>query len=64
MACMQDCQELLKGREVLDSGTEKVVLIKMQRVLTWGLEAARRMKLQVGLQGLTQAIRALLCCIY
>ena len=52
MACMQDCQELLKGREVLDSGTEKVVLIKMQRVLTWGLEAARRMKLQVGLQGL------------
>lgn len=31
----------------LDAGSEKVMLIKLQRILTAGLEAARSMKFQV-----------------
>ncbi|GLI61698.1 hypothetical protein VaNZ11_004176 [Volvox africanus] len=37
---LRDAQELLKGKEVLDAGTEKVMLIKLQKMITWGCEAA------------------------
>ncbi len=48
--CPQDCQDLLRGKEALDAGTEKVLLIKMQRVLSSGMEAAKKLELQVRLR--------------
>lgn len=38
---------MLRGRETLDSGTEKVLLMKLKRVLTAGMDAARIVELQV-----------------
>jgi|LauGreSBDMM110SN_4_FD.fasta_scaffold42090_4 hypothetical protein len=38
---------MLKKLESLDAGSEKVLLIKMQRILTAGLEATRNNKFQV-----------------
>lgn len=38
---------MLRGRETLDSGTEKVLLMKLKRVLTAGMDAARIAELQV-----------------
>ncbi|GLC71301.1 hypothetical protein PLESTF_001100700 [Pleodorina starrii] len=37
---LRDVDELLKGKDGLDAGTEKVMLIKLQKMLTWGVEAA------------------------
>ncbi|KXZ43719.1 hypothetical protein GPECTOR_82g253 [Gonium pectorale] len=37
---LRDAQELLQGKEVLDAGTEKVMLIKLQKLVAWGCEAA------------------------
>ncbi|GIL88182.1 hypothetical protein Vretimale_14097 [Volvox reticuliferus] len=37
---LRDAHELLKGKEILDAGTEKVMLIKLQKMITWGCEAA------------------------
>ncbi len=43
---LQECADLLKEREGLDAGTEKVFLIKLQRVVAAGLEAMRQVSLQ------------------
>ncbi|GAX82681.1 hypothetical protein CEUSTIGMA_g10107.t1 [Chlamydomonas eustigma] len=45
---VEDCEEVLQGKEALDPGSEKVVLIKLQRMLIAGMEAERKLKLQVG----------------
>ncbi|EFJ40205.1 hypothetical protein VOLCADRAFT_108288 [Volvox carteri f. nagariensis] len=37
---LRDAQELHKGKETLDAGTEKVMLLKLQKIVTWGCDAA------------------------
>lgn len=37
---LRDAEELLVNKESLDAGTEKVMLIKLQKMLVWGCEAA------------------------
>ncbi|GFR50932.1 hypothetical protein Agub_g13252 [Astrephomene gubernaculifera] len=39
-ADLRDAQELLQGKETLDAGTEKVMLIKLHKLVSWGCEAA------------------------
>jgi hypothetical protein len=43
----QECEDVLKGKEALDAGSEKVILIKLQRMLVAGVEAERKLKFQV-----------------